>query len=209
MLESLAVTVKFIFRQRKQGRIESFDQLADFLGSRSAYIAQTSLYGYLKTRMGTQFTRYFEDDEFSRLIHQAALRLYVSCLADFTIHCVALLKERASLSSDDARELANGLFEAALAKGVTERDRVLLPSDAIVEFGQRVSKTVWESELNASHAFQRSVEDVLRFAPVVEEFKVLDTEIVTNSIRFRWRDAREQLRNRLSVEEVVASSFRS
>lgn len=207
-LDSLARTVRFIARQRRKTRIESFEELAEFLGTRSAYIAQTSLYGYLKTRMGTQFTRYFEDDEFSRSIHQAATRLYASCLSDLTVHSVAVVSERATLTREGARELAENLYLAALHEGVSERDRVLLPDDAVARFRERLARTVWESEASGTHAFWGSIEDLVRYAPVIDEFREADSEIVMNSIRFRWRDVREQLRKRLMPEEVVASTFR-
>ena len=44
----------------------------------------------------------------------------------------------------------------------------------------------------------------MRFAPVIDEYKALDREIVTNSIRFRWRDARDQLRRRLDAPALAA-----
>lgn len=209
LLDSLASTVKFIARQRRKSRIASFDDLSEFLGTRSAYIAQTSLYGYLKTRMGTQFRNYFEDDEFSRSIHLAAIKLYASCLSDLTVHSVAVVAERATLSKEGARSLAEELYIAALAEGLSEQDRVMVPSDAIGRFRGRLDRTVWESEARGTHAFWGSIEDLVRFAPVVDEFREADSEIVMNSIRFRWRDVREQLSKRLVPEEIVASTFRA
>jgi hypothetical protein len=206
VLRSLSSTVKFVMHQRlRLRRITTFEELAEFAATRSAYIAQTSLYGYLKTRMGTQFTRYFEDDLFSREIHSAALKLYVSCLSDFSVHAVGLLYERATLSEEDARTLAIELYDAALPLGVRDRDRVLLSSDALSVFRSRAAETDWDEGTGANAAFKGSGADLVRFAPVVDQFKEMDSEIVKNSIRFRWRDVREQLRLRLHADEVVAS----
>ena len=207
VLGSLSSTFRFVIHQRlRLRRITTFGELAEFVATRSAYIAQTSLYGYLKTRMGTQFPRYFEDDLFSREIHAAALRLYVSCLSDLTVHAVGLLYARATLSEEGARELAIELYDAALPLGVEERDRVLLSSDALAAFRSRVAATDWDEGTGANAAFKGSGADLVRYAPVVDEFKEMDSEIVKNSIRFRWRDVREQLRLRLFADEVVASS---
>lgn len=38
---------------------------------------------------------------------------------------------------------------------------------------------------------------------VINEFKELDREIVTNSIRFRWRDVRETCRRRVDGDEIA------
>jgi len=53
-------------------------------------------------------------------------------------------------------------------------------------------------------AFAGSVADLIRFAPVVDEFKMLDGKFVANSIRFRWRDVREQFRRRADAAAIVA-----
>ena len=84
------------------------EQLSDFLQTRSAYVAQTSLYGYLKTRMGTSFRQYFEDDAFSQSIRIAAIKVYESCLADLTIFAVGLIAtdERSSIGIPGATALA-------------------------------------------------------------------------------------------------------
>ena len=197
-----------LHHRRRLRRVASFEELAEFAATRSAYIAQTSLYGYLKTRMGTQFRVYFEDELFSREIHAAALKLYVSCLSDLTVHSVGLLYERASLTEERASELAEELYATALPLGVQDRDLVLLSSDAHALFRARIGKLRWEDEAVGLAIFAGSARDLVRFAPVVDEFKELDSEIVMNSIRFRWRNVREQLRGRLRAEEVLASFTR-
>ena len=39
---------------------------------------------------------------------------------------------------------------------------------------------------------------------IADELKEQDGEIVTNSIRFRWRDVREQLRKRIDRDAICA-----
>ena len=39
------------------------DSLAAFLGTRASHVAQTSLYGYLRTRAGTRFPELFENPD--------------------------------------------------------------------------------------------------------------------------------------------------
>ena len=52
--------------------------------------------------------------------------------------------------------------------------------------------------------FSGSAADVVRFAPVSEEFKALDRTIVENSTRFRWIGVRDQLARRLDAAAVCA-----
>ncbi|MEM7222183.1 MAG: hypothetical protein AAF495_04350 [Pseudomonadota bacterium] len=206
-LDKVVARLKFALSQRfKLGKILSVEELSEFIATRAAYVAQTSLFGYLKTRMGTQFRTYFEDDGFSKLIHRSSINLFVSCLSDLTIYSVALIVEARALPADRARALAYELYEAALYIGVEAKDHYMIPADASRRFQDRLEKTVWASALHWKQTFEGSAEDLVRVAPVVDEFKSLDSEIVKNSIRFRWRDIREQLRKRLSAAEVVGSS---
>nr|MBA3323896.1 hypothetical protein [Paracoccaceae bacterium] len=63
---------------------------------------------------------------------------------------------------------------------------------------------LWAGAAHGMEVFAGSAEDVIRFAPVSDQFKALDHEIVRNSIRFRWIDVREQLGRRLDPPPVCA-----
>jgi hypothetical protein len=41
--------------------------LENFIQSKSAWVTQVTLYGYLKTRMGTRYVLHFENDKFMDL----------------------------------------------------------------------------------------------------------------------------------------------
>ena len=64
-----SVSLKFaaiVSNRLDKSRIDNLASLIDFIHTRAAYVAQTSLYGYLKTRMGTRYRVIFEPA--SRLI---------------------------------------------------------------------------------------------------------------------------------------------
>jgi hypothetical protein len=63
---------------------------------------------------------------------------------------------------------------------------------------------LWANAAKGEAAFSGSAGDLIRFAPIIEEFKKLDEEIVRNSIRFRWLDVRAQLKKRLDAGSVCA-----
>ena len=101
--------------------IANSDQLTDFLQTRSAYVAQTSLYGYLKTRMGTSFRQYFEDDAFSQSIRVAAIKVYESCLADLTTNsdfACFVLKINTDGTSDNGDRQKKNPDHAHLKQGI-------------------------------------------------------------------------------------------
>jgi hypothetical protein len=189
-------------------KIESVDQLIDFIHTRSIYVAQRSLYGYLKTRMGTRFREFFEDDEFSRAIRTAAVKVAAGCLSDLTIYTVAKFTEHGALSADEADRLARHCYQEACVRAFAGADYADLPAKAADAFRIRSGSSDWASVAQGENAFSRSPRDLVRYAPVIDEYKDLDREIVMNSIRFRWNEVREQFAKAFSAAEVHADWLR-
>ena len=52
-------------------KIKSFDELEEFIQTKSAWVSQVTLYNYLKTRMGTRYVLHFENDEFMKSVNLA------------------------------------------------------------------------------------------------------------------------------------------
>jgi hypothetical protein len=182
--------------------IASVERLVDFNQMRAAYVAQTSLYGYLKTRMGTKYVALFQDDTFAASIDQAKWPVFASCLADLTVFSCALLHRNGHLDRDASAGLAIHCFRRAVEQTfpLEVGDGVGVP--AIEAFQSRALLTDWHDAAESDNAFGRSPADLIAHAPVIDEFKALDSEIVMNSMRFRWRDVREQLRRRLDTAAV-------
>ena len=65
---------------------------------------------------------------------------------------------------------------------------------------------LWNQLGDDDTAFSESPAAVVRWAPVVENLKELDEDIVKNSVRFRWNEVRRDLRTHLDAEAVLGSS---
>ena len=180
-----------------RSKFATVDALVEFVRTRSSYIAQTSLHGYLKTRMGTSFRQWFEDEAFSDSIRIASVKLFLSCLGDLTVFAVATAAKQASLGDADLEALARHCFRKAAVSGLAGHPEKDALNDVFEAFDQRIRLEDWQGAAEGRRAFGRSEEDLVRVAPVIDEYRELDREIVTNSIRFRWRDAREQARKRI------------
>ena len=66
--------------------IKSKSDLQKFIQQRSAHVTQTTLYGYLKTRIGVKFTAMVEDDVFSKSINIAKWNIYMTAIADCALY---------------------------------------------------------------------------------------------------------------------------
>ena len=58
-------------------KIGNLDELESFIQSKSAWVTQVTLYGYLKTRMGTRYVLHFENDKFMGSVNLAKLPPYL------------------------------------------------------------------------------------------------------------------------------------
>jgi len=191
-----------------KSRIQTVDGLVEFVQARAAYVAQTSLYGYLKTRMGTRFPQIFTDDAFLPSINAAKWRTYGACLSDLSIFATATAGIENGLSDGEITDLARYCFETAMRQTFDDAETGAMRDEIAARFDKRLQSVVWHDAAAGEKAFTSSPLELINSAPIAEEFKELDKEIVTNSIRFRWRDVREQLRNRIE-RDAICTDWRS
>jgi len=184
--------------------IQDVDSLVQFIQTRSAYVAQTSLYGYLKTRMGTRFRQIFEDDKFLPSINKSKWQTYGACLSDLTVFAAAITGAGNRLGENEISDLARKCFEAAVRQTFDDAEAGEVRAEIVERFEARIKQTHWPNAAVGEYAFTSSPEVLLDSAPIADELKEQDVEIVTNSIRFRWRDVREQLRKRIDREAICA-----
>lgn len=188
----------------RKGPIDSVESLALFVQTRASFIGQSSLYGYLKTRMGTSFRKYFEDDVFSRSIRISAIKVFSSCLADLAIFAAATAGRQGALTAEETAALARYCFERSLARHLDGPDHLHVPDGTLPAFNARTRQTDWSKAAEGESAFAGSARDLVRYAPVIDEYKGSDAGIVRNSIRFRWRDVRADLRKRIQPAAIAA-----
>jgi hypothetical protein len=179
------------------------DGLQRFLETRANFVAQASLYGYLRTRAGMRFPELFSDDVFVRSINIAKWQLWLACLADIAVYAGGLVASRTGARPETVGELMRSVVEGILAA-------TGMPADAGEEFeagAQRVRARIalcdWSSVPDDETAFSESPAALVRHAPIVDELKQLDEPIVRNSVRFRWQEVRRDLRRDLDAVAVL------
>ncbi len=194
-----SLTIRF-----RQGPITTVPELAEFVQTRAAYVAQTSLYGYLKNRMGIKYPEMFADETMAASIDLAKWRTYGSCLADLAIFAAASTGAEGRLNAEDTAGLAARCFHTALDASFDEPEAKDMIEEIRALFEARAAETDWASAADGENAFAASPVDLVRHAPIADELKELDVDIVVNSTRFRWRDIRKQLRARIDPAAVAA-----
>ena len=72
-------------------KIKSIKELSEFIQKKSSWVSQVTLYGYLKTRMGTKYVLMFDDEIFLSSINKAKWNIYVVALQDLTLYTISYL----------------------------------------------------------------------------------------------------------------------
>ncbi len=194
---------RLLVPRRDRGPIDGVTVLCDFVSTRSAFIAQKTLYGYLKTRMGTRYPTVFEDKVFSNSIKLATQHVFAACLSDLTIFAVANATHGHSMADEERAKLAQRCYEAALAANAETAPLQFAPRDCIEAFSSRLRDTDWGFGALRRENFTRSPAALVRWAPIAPELKSHDEQIVFNSIRFAWREVRVDFSDRLDADAVM------
>ena len=190
-------------RDAAQEPIDTLEALVRFLERRASFVAQTSLYGYLRTRAGMRYPELFDDDPFVASINIAKWHVWLDCLSDIAVYSGSRLAQQAPRELSRVARTMVEAVEAVLAQAGT-------PAEAGEEFAahaarvrHRVTRTDWLAVGPDEAAFTESPAGLVRWAPVMDELKELDEEIVRNSVRFRWQQVRRDFARHLDAEAVL------
>lgn len=190
---------------RRREPVTSPIELRRFVEQRAKYIAQTTLYGYLKTRAGTRYTSLFENDLFVESINIAKWEIYLACLSDLAVYATARLGREAGAAPAEMTALATELVTAVLAEEDVPAVRAKGFDDACQDFVTRAGLIDWDTIDDRETAFSRSPAALVEWAPVAPQLKEFDTEIVINSMRFKWKHVRDELRQQLRPGDVLTA----
>ena len=161
--------------------IKSKGDLQKFIQQRSAHVTQNTLYGYLKTRMGHKFTLMVQDEIFSKSINIAKWNIYMVALTDCTFYTFSYLISEKNLKENDCKEIYLDIIKKEKINGLS--DEVF--NKAKIEFSNRHEKIDF-NKYYLDNPFQESCMALYNWAPIADELKTLDKEIVLNSMRLKW-----------------------
>ena len=174
-------------------KISNLDELENFIQTKSAWVTQVTLYGYLKTRMGTRYVLHFENDEFMGSVNLAKWNIYSVALQDLTFFTFSKLK-----ADFNYQEMKNA--EEIFFKILDDETSNKMPQDIIEEakknFVERMRGINWDTYHN-DLPFNPSALSLYKGAPIAEELKNLDRKIVLNSVILKWNVVKKEFDERI------------
>ena len=199
LLKLVLPLINFLVRQN---RIDEIESLRSFVSSRSSYMAQVSLYGYLKARAGTQYVSLIKDPLFASSMKTARNQIFFACLMDLTLHVLKTIHARKQQNFQNLDPFARQFFIQTLVKVPEEVFESLEREEVILEFEKHLSRHNWSGTDDSHESFSGSRSALLKWAPVVEEFKIQDEEIVSNSIHFKWLRVCQEFEKLTDFEKI-------
>ena len=174
-------------------KISNLDELEDFIQSKSAWVTQVTLYGYLKTRMGTRYVLHFENDKFMASVNLAKWNMYAIALQDLTFFTFSYLKTNLNYQDVDK---AKEIFLKILDDETTNKMPLDIIEEAKKNFNERLQNINWDTYYN-DLPFNPSALSLYKWAPIADELKNLDRKIVLNSVILKWDIVKKEFNERI------------
>ena len=174
-------------------KIGNLDELEDFIQSKSAWVTQVTLYGYLKTRMGTRYVLHFENDKFMASVNLAKWNMYAVALQDLTFFTFSYLNNNLNYQDVDK---AKEIFLKILDDETTNKMPLDIIEEAKNNFNERLQNINWKTYYN-DLPFNPSALSLYKWAPIAEELKKLDRKIVLNSVILKWDIVKKEFNERI------------
>ena len=169
-------------------KISNLYHLEEFIQKKSAWVTQVTLYGYLKTRMGTKYVLHFDNEKLLGSINEAKWNIYYVALQDMTFYSLSYLNITKNFQEDGhAKNIYNSILDKEKLNGMP----VDLIEKARKEFDKRYDDIDWKKYSN-DLPFNKSALALYEWAPIADELKTLDRKIVLNSMILKWDNIKEE-----------------
>ena len=176
-------------------KIKNLDDLEMFVQAKSAWVTQVTLYGYLKTRMGTRYVLHFENDEFMSSVNLAKWNIYSIALQDLTFFTFSYLKVNSNYNETDK---AKEIFFKILDDEISNKMPLDIIDEAKKNFDERLKNLDWNTYCN-DLPFNPSALALYKWAPIAEDLKTLDRKIVLNSVILKWDIIKKEFKERINI----------
>ena len=174
-------------------KIRNLKDLETFIQNKSAWVTQVTLYGYLKTRMGTRYVLHFDNEEFLASINKAKWHIYIVALQDLTFFSFSYIYNTFSFKELNQAE---ELFKNILDKEIINQMPSEILKEGMENFKVKLKEINWNTYYS-SHPFNESALSLYKWAPIAEDLKKLDRKIVLNSVILKWDVVKKEFYNRI------------
>ena len=121
-------------------KIKNIKDLTEFIQKKSSWVSQVTLYGYLKTRIGTRYVLMFDDEIFLSSINKAKWNIYSIALQDLTFYTLSYLHV---FYNYNETAKANEIYEEILNKEMKNN----MPEEVILKGKEKFKERLKKNKL--------------------------------------------------------------
>ena len=166
---------------KKFSKINSEEDLFIFIKEKSAFVTQSTLYGYLKTRMGLKQNLMFTDDVYVDSVNKAKWNIFSEAVTDLTFFSISFLNKKYNIDNLDPDKIYKTILDKETLNG--------LPKEMCEKYKSKFKQKLINfdiKEYSYNDPFANSCNALFNWAPIADELKELDKEVVINSIKNKW-----------------------
>jgi hypothetical protein len=189
-------------KHKNKAVIDNAESLAEFINTRASHVAQTSLYGYLRTRAGTRFPELFKNPDILVSINIAKWHIWLACVSDLSVFIGQTMFQSGRISPKEIGSLMPSIFDRILEQTEIPTEAGEDFESAIEKERQRINSIDWSLDRDDDTIFSQSPSALYYWSPIADELKERDEIIVRNSVRFRWIEIRRSARQQLDIELI-------
>ena len=185
--------------------ITSVLEYTAYAEKQAAFVSQVTLYTYIKTRAGTQWPKLFEDETYLKSMKIARWHIFGAAVADLALYLGAMMVTKAGITAPQAEAMSTEIITSILKQydqdDISQDDFLKMMKEGL----KRAKGADWAYLADGPNAFQASADALIYWAPIADELKNLDIEIVRNSIHLRWINVRREIKDTLQPEMIKAA----
>lgn len=204
---ALTEKIKSIFRTLGfigQPPIETYSHLIDYIAKNAAFVSQVTLYTYVKARAGTQYPKLFTNEDFLTSLRIARWHIFGAAVADMALFSAAQFHASGALDQKQTEAFAGGIMDEILTNYEQDDIEPATFIGMLAAARRRAAFASWSDIADGPTAFQASSDAVFEWAPIADELKNLDEEILRNSIHLRWIGVRRDTKVLLRHDAILA-----
>lgn len=177
---------------RKAHSIGSVGELADFMDSRAAFLAQKSIVEFCRVRSGIYWQKLFSEKEFQAALNHSRWRAYPACYAMMTEMVEGTLREPAGSRNHCLPEVLEKVALASFARyPVPEGSPLSFWEDAAVLIRQRLDATRAGPPRPVREIPKPLARTVFEMVPIHPDLLTNDYDYIFNFLRMNLLRAHE------------------
>ena len=139
----LFMALKALYFWRREPPVTTVTELVKYVETRSKFVAQTTLFGYVKTRAGTRYVSLYEDPLFTESVNIAKWEIYLACLCDLATWSTASLGRRTVSRPGELEALAIHIVDSVVTAEEIPAERPQGFGDIREAYAEAARATAW------------------------------------------------------------------